>query len=124
MYYFCTITNILWLQIIEIKYISHIKKTIFLTTQPQSRSYRAVSKCHTAGRLMGDLQTLANIGKHRGMYTNKIRQQWDPNANAVVRDTTYNFYNVFDFNFSLSFSTKLYGFFKPLKFFEIGRAHV
>lgn len=51
------------------------------------------------------------------MYTNKIRQQWDPNANAVVRDTTYNFYNVFDFNFSLSFSTKLYGFFKPLKFF-------
>ena len=51
------------------------------------------------------------------MYTNKIRQQWDPNAKAVVRDTTYNFYNVFDFNFSLSFSTKLYGFFKPLKFF-------
>lgn len=51
------------------------------------------------------------------MYTNKIRQQWDPNVNAVVRDTTYNFYNVFDFNFSLSFSTKLYGFFKPLKFF-------
>lgn len=51
------------------------------------------------------------------MYTNKIRQQWDPNLNGVVRDTTYNFYNVFDFNFSLSFSTKLYGFFKPLKFF-------
>lgn len=51
------------------------------------------------------------------MYTNKIRQQWDPNLNGVVRDTTYNFYNVFDFNFSLSFSTKLYGFFKPLKLF-------
>ena len=50
------------------------------------------------------------------MYTSKIRQQWDPNASAVVRDTTYNFYNVFDFNFALSFSTKIYGFFKPLKF--------
>ena len=51
------------------------------------------------------------------MYTNKIRQQWDPNLNGVVRDTTYNFYNVFDFNFSVSFNTKLYGFFKPLKIF-------
>lgn len=51
------------------------------------------------------------------MYTQKIRQQWDPNASAVVEDTTYSFYNVFDFSFSLGFSTKLYGFFKPLKLF-------
>ena len=50
------------------------------------------------------------------MYSSKIRQQWDPNASAVVRDTTYGFYNIFDFNFSLSLSTKVYGFFKPLKF--------
>ncbi len=51
------------------------------------------------------------------MYTSKIRQQWDPNASAVVRDTSYSFYNVFDFNFSISMSTKLYGFYKPLKLF-------
>ena len=63
------------------------------------------------------LNVTPSITLNDRMYTNKIRQQWDPNANAVVRDTTYNFYNVFDFNFSLSFSTKLYGFFKPLKFF-------
>ncbi len=50
------------------------------------------------------------------MYTSKIKQQWDPNASAVVRDTTYGFYNLFDFNASLSLSTKIYGFFKPLKF--------
>ena len=50
------------------------------------------------------------------MYTSKIRQQWDPNASAVVRDTSYSFYNVFDFNFAVSLSTKVYGFFKPLKF--------
>ena len=50
------------------------------------------------------------------MYTSKIRQQWDPNASAVVRDTSYNFYNIFDFNFAVSLSTKVYGFFKPLKF--------
>ncbi len=50
------------------------------------------------------------------MYSSRVNQQWDPNASAVVMDTTYSFYNVFDFNFALSFSTKLYGFFKPLKF--------
>ena len=50
------------------------------------------------------------------MYTSKIRQQWDPNASAVVRDTTYGFYNIFDFNFGVSVSTKVYGFFKPVKF--------
>ena len=50
------------------------------------------------------------------MYSSKIRQQWDPNASAVVRDTTYGFYNIFDFNFGVSLSTKVYGFFKPMKF--------
>lgn len=50
------------------------------------------------------------------MYTSKIRQSWDPNASAVVRDTTYSFYNLFDFSVSLSLSTKIYGFYKPLKF--------
>lgn len=63
------------------------------------------------------LNVTPSITLNDRMYTNKIRQQWDPNLNGVVRDTTYNFYNVFDFNFSLSFSTKLYGFFKPLKLF-------
>ncbi|MDE7509945.1 MAG: LPS-assembly protein LptD, partial [Muribaculaceae bacterium] len=50
------------------------------------------------------------------MYTSKIRRQWDPNANAEVQDTTYSFYNIFDFNASLSFDTKIYGFFQPLPF--------
>ena len=50
------------------------------------------------------------------MYTSKIKQSWDPNSSAVVRDTTYSFYNIFDFSASVSMSTKLYGFYKPLKF--------
>ena len=57
-----------------------------------------------------------NITLNDRMYTSKILQQWDPNASAVVRDTTYGFYNIFDFNFGVSVSTKVYGFFKPLKF--------
>ncbi|MBQ1724808.1 MAG: LPS-assembly protein LptD, partial [Muribaculaceae bacterium] len=50
------------------------------------------------------------------MYTSKIKRAWDPNASAEVRDTTYSFYNIFDFNFSLSLNTKIYGFFRPMKF--------
>ncbi len=50
------------------------------------------------------------------MYTNKVRRQWDPNASAEVCDTTYGFYNVWDFQGSLSLDTKIYGFFQPMKF--------
>ncbi|MDE6801686.1 MAG: LPS-assembly protein LptD, partial [Muribaculaceae bacterium] len=50
------------------------------------------------------------------MYTTKVRRQWDPNAAAEVCDTTYSFYNVWDFNASLSMDTKIYGFFQPLPF--------
>lgn len=50
------------------------------------------------------------------MYTSKIRRQWDPNSSAEVLDTTYNFYNVWDFNASVSLDTKIYGFFQPLPF--------
>ncbi|MBP3299412.1 MAG: LPS-assembly protein LptD [Muribaculaceae bacterium] len=53
------------------------------------------------------------------MYFNKIRRSWDPmagTAGEVVNDTTYGFYNVFDFNASLSFDTKIYGFYRPAKF--------
>ena len=57
-----------------------------------------------------------NINLNDRMYTSKIRQQWDPNASAIVRDTTYSFYNIFDFSFGVSVSTKVYGFFKPMKF--------
>ena len=50
------------------------------------------------------------------MYTSKIRRQWNPAASAEVADTTYNLYNVFDFSGGVSLDTKIYGFFKPMKF--------
>lgn len=56
------------------------------------------------------------ISMNDRMYTSKIRREWDPNASAEVQDTTYGFYNIFDFNASISLDTKLYGFFKPMKF--------
>ena len=58
------------------------------------------------------------------MYSNKIMRHWDENlldqngnrVGGVARDTTYGFYNVYNFSFSLSANTKLYGFYKPLPF--------
>lgn len=47
------------------------------------------------------------------MYTSKVRRSWDPNASAEVLDTSYSFYNVWDFSASLSASTKVYAFFQP-----------
>ncbi|MDD6227704.1 MAG: putative LPS assembly protein LptD [Bacteroidales bacterium] len=50
------------------------------------------------------------------MYTTKIKRQWDSQASREVQDTTYGFYNLFDFNLSIGMDTKIYGFWKPAKF--------
>lgn len=55
-----------------------------------------------------------SISLNDRMYTQKVRRQWDPVAAAEVCDTTYSFYNVFDFNASIGLSTKIYGFWQPL----------
>lgn len=49
------------------------------------------------------------------MYTNKINQTWDIGSQSVARDTIYGFYNVYNWNASVSASTTLYGFYKPWK---------
>ena len=50
-------------------------------------------------------------------YTSKITQAYDEVTQRVApRDTTYGFYRIYDFNASISASTTLYGFFKPLPF--------
>ncbi len=50
------------------------------------------------------------------MYTRKVHRSWDEGQMREVRDTTYGFYNIFDFSASLTLDTKIYGFFQPLKF--------
>ena len=46
-------------------------------------------------------------------YTHKVNQSWDYADQKVVRDTLWGFNRVYDFNVSMSFNTKLYGFYKP-----------
>lgn len=57
-----------------------------------------------------------SISMNDRMYTSKIRRQWDTQASKEIADTVYGFYNLFDFNASISLDTKLYGFWKPMKF--------
>ena len=47
------------------------------------------------------------------MYTHKIMRSWDETAQKEVCDTIYGFNNVYNYNMSISASTKLYGFFTP-----------
>lgn len=47
------------------------------------------------------------------MYTNKVTKSWNQRTQTEVADTTYGFHNVYNWNLSLSASTKIYGFWKP-----------
>ncbi len=46
-------------------------------------------------------------------YLNKVDKSWDDVNQREVTDTINGFYNVYNWNFSVSASTKLYGFFIP-----------
>lgn len=46
-------------------------------------------------------------------YLTKVKQSWDEVHQTVKNDTLRGFYNVYNWNLSLSASTKLYGFFIP-----------
>lgn len=45
--------------------------------------------------------------------TNKVEKSWDEVHQTEVADTTYGLYNVYNWDLSLSASTKLYGFWMP-----------
>ena len=47
------------------------------------------------------------------MQTSKITRSWDTANQEELRDTTYGFYNIYDWSLSVSASTKLYGFYIP-----------
>ena len=48
------------------------------------------------------------------MYSKKVTRGWDNTLQKeVVRDTTYGFHNVYNWNMSVGASTKLYGFWVP-----------
>jgi len=59
------------------------------------------------------LSVTPSISMTDRMYFMRNDNYWDESAKQLKRDTTLGFYNVFDFNVALAFSTKLYGYFIP-----------
>ncbi len=47
------------------------------------------------------------------MYASRINRSWDKEEMKEVSDTTYGFYNLYDWNLGVSANTTLYGFYKP-----------
>lgn len=47
------------------------------------------------------------------MYTNRVMRSWDATTQKEVADTTYGFYNLYDWSLGVSANTTLYGFYKP-----------
>ena len=47
-------------------------------------------------------------------YSYKINRTWDEELMKEMRDTTYGFNRVYNYNLAVSANTKLYGFYKPL----------
>lgn len=47
------------------------------------------------------------------MYLKKVNRGWDDLAQKEVLDTTYGFHNIYNWNMSVSASTKIYGFWIP-----------
>lgn len=49
------------------------------------------------------------------MYMTRVHKTWDEKNQREVVDTTYGFYNLYDWNLSVSANTTLYGFYTPWK---------
>ena len=49
------------------------------------------------------------------MYASRINRSWDRELQRELCDTTYGFYNLYDWNVSITANTTLYGFYKPWK---------
>lgn len=49
------------------------------------------------------------------MYSNKVMKSWDEQTQTERADTTYGFYNVYNWSMSVGASTKMYGFWLPSK---------
>lgn len=62
------------------------------------------------------LNITPSISYNERWYTSKVREGINSNGRLAPVDTTNGFYRVYDFAASLSFQTKLYGFFEPLFF--------
>lgn len=66
-------------------------------------------------QVLKNINVTPSFNYNERWYTYHVKQSWDDQQQAVKRDTVYGFNRVYDYNLSLSASTKLYGFYQPTK---------
>ncbi len=75
----------------------------------------------TSLNLFNYINVTPQLNYRERWYTYSIKEQWvkskDNRPDSVRRDTTYDFYRVWDYNMSVSANTTVYGFYKPLPIF-------
>ena len=98
--------------------ISSVKESQFLKTNFLRDWQTGISHSipiNASFTLFKYLNITPQINLRDRMYFSRIDRHWDNEANALAMDTTTGFFNVFDFDMSVSMSTKIYGFYTPLK---------
>ncbi len=111
-----------WYEKIAMSYTGHFSNSI--TTKESELMHSNLVKDWRNGMqhsipISGSFTILNNININPSFnftdrtYTNRIMKSWDEATNSEVNDTTYGVYNVFNWNLSISASTKLYGFYIP-----------
>ena len=96
----------------SIKENQFLKSDFFRDWQTGIRHTIPISASFT---LFKYLNITPTINLRDRMYFQRVDQVWDEQAQALERDTTKGFFNVFDFDVGMSMQTTLYGFYTPLK---------
>ena len=66
-------------------------------------------------QILKNINVTPSLNYNSRWYTHKIMQSWDDTEGKVKRDTVYGFNRVYNYNFSVSANTKLYGYYQPTK---------
>lgn len=74
-------------------------------------------------QLFDYINVTPSLSYNERWYFKKVNRSWDEQAGEVVRDTVYGFNRVYNYNFSLSMNTTLYGFYQPAGFLKNSRIH-
>lgn len=69
-------------------------------------------------QILKNINITPSFNYNERWYTYKVNQFWDDNRQSVIRDTVFGFNRVYDYNMSVSASTKLYGFYQPSKLWK------
>lgn len=111
-----------WYEKISMSYTGHISNSI--NTKESKLMHSSLTKDWRNGwqhsiPISGSFTILNNINISPSFnfsdrtYTNKVMRSWDAERQREVADTIQGFYNVYNWNMSVSASSKLYGMYIP-----------